>query len=74
MNGTASRSSWSLRSAVAGLLAGVLLGPAVGALAEQTYTWGERYRQIPARYLKVIDDTEMAFTRRDVEGSVVPGY
>jgi hypothetical protein len=58
-----------LRPAAAGLLLGLLLGPVIAALAEQTYTWGERYRSIPARYQQLIDDSELAFTRRDAEGS-----
>ena len=39
------------------------------SIAEQTYTWGEQYRTIPARYQKMIDDSELAFTKRDVEAS-----
>jgi ketosteroid isomerase-like protein len=62
-------SRWSLRSAVAGFLGGALLVPALTTLAGQTYTWGEQYRSIPARYQKMIDDSELAFTRRDVEAA-----
>ncbi|MEO8444618.1 MAG: nuclear transport factor 2 family protein [Gammaproteobacteria bacterium] len=60
---------WSLRSALAGFVAGALLVPALTTVAEQTYTWGEQYRSIPARYQKMIDDSEQAFTRRDVVAS-----
>lgn len=60
------KSRWSLPSLLGGFAAGALLMPLVMAVAEQTYTWGEQYRQIPARYQKMIDDSELAFTRRDV--------
>ena len=60
---------WSLRSGLAGFVAGALLIPALTSVAEQTYTWGEQYRTIPARYQKMIDDSELAFTKRDVAAS-----
>ncbi|MEQ1801411.1 MAG: nuclear transport factor 2 family protein [Gammaproteobacteria bacterium] len=60
---------WSLRSGLAGFLAGCLAVAALTSVAEQTYTWGEQYRTIPARYQKMIDDSELAFTKRDVEAS-----
>ena len=60
---------WSLRSGLTGFVAGALLLPALTSVAEQTYTWGEQYRSIPARYQKMIDDSELAFTKRDVAGS-----
>ncbi len=60
---------WSLRSVAAGFLAGALAFPALTTIAEQTYTWGEQYRTIPARYQKMIDDSENAFMKRDVEAS-----
>ena len=62
-------SAWSLRSALVGLVAGALLAPALTSTARQTYTWGEQYRTIPARYQKMIDDSELAFMARDVEAS-----
>lgn len=70
MSGSKHRTlSWSLRSALFGFAAGALLVPALTSMAKQTYTWGEQYRTIPARYQKMIDDSELAFTKRDVEGS-----
>ncbi|MSR09232.1 MAG: nuclear transport factor 2 family protein [Gammaproteobacteria bacterium] len=60
---------WSLRSGLAGFVAGALLILALTSVAEQTYTWGEQYRTIPARYQKMIDDSELAFTKRDVAAS-----
>jgi ketosteroid isomerase-like protein len=70
MSGSKLRSSsWSLRSALLGFAAGALLVPALTSMAKQTYTWGEQYRTIPARYQKMIDDSELAFTKRDVEAS-----
>ena len=68
-NSTPRTSRWSLRSALAGFTAGALAITALTSLAEQTYTWGEQYRTIPARYQKMIDDSELAFTKRDVEAS-----
>ncbi len=70
MSGSKHRTlSWSLRSALFGFAAGALLVPALTSMAKQTYTWGEQYRTIPARYQKMIDDSELAFTKRDVEAS-----
>jgi ketosteroid isomerase-like protein len=54
---------------VGGFLAGVVATLAAAVVAEQTYTWGERYRSIPAKYQAAIDETELAFTKRDVDGS-----
>jgi ketosteroid isomerase-like protein len=64
---TSSRSA--LRAGAAGFVAGALLVAAAGVVAGQTYTWGEQYRTIPARYQKMIDDSENAFMKRDVEAS-----
>ena len=62
MSGSQPRmSSWSLRSALVGFAAGALLVPALTSMARQTHTWGEQYRTIPARYQKMIDDSELAF-------------
>ncbi len=36
----------SVRSGLAGFVAGALLIPALTSVAEQTYTWGEQYRTI----------------------------
>lgn len=68
-NPTSRSSQWSLRSLVTGFLAGALALPALTSIAEQTYTWGEQYRTIPASYQKMIDDSENAFMKRDVEAS-----
>lgn len=68
-NSTPRTSRVSLRSALAGFTAGAFAATALTVLAEQTYTWGEQYRTIPARYQKMIDDSELAFTKRDVEAS-----
>ncbi|MDH5276917.1 MAG: nuclear transport factor 2 family protein [Gammaproteobacteria bacterium] len=68
-NPTSRSSQWSLRSVLAGFMAGVLLVPVLTSVAEQTYTWGEQYRKIPASYQKMIDDSENAFMERDVEAS-----
>ena len=59
----------SLRAALAGFVAGALATAAVASLAGEGYTWGEQFRSIPARYQKIIDDSEQAFMRRDVEAS-----
>jgi ketosteroid isomerase-like protein len=66
---TSRSSRWPLRAVAAGFLAGVLAFPALTSLAEQTYTWGEQYRVIPASYQKMIDDSEDAFMKRDVAAS-----
>lgn len=55
-----------LRVAVPAFLAGVVALPALQALAEQSTSWGEQYRRIPAGYQKMIDDSEQAFMQRDV--------
>ncbi len=68
-NSTPRTAPWSLRSALAGFAGGVLAVAALTVVAEQTYTWGEQYRTIPAHYQKMIDDSEVAFTKRDVEAS-----
>jgi ketosteroid isomerase-like protein len=72
-NSTPRTSPWSLRSVKAGFAAGAVAGAlavtALTGVAEQTYTWGEQYRTIPARYQKMIDDSELAFTKRDVEAA-----
>jgi ketosteroid isomerase-like protein len=62
-------SRWPLRAVLAGFIGGVLAFPAVTTIAEQTYTWGEQYRTIPASYQKMIDDSENAFMKRDVAAS-----
>lgn len=62
------RASWGLPLAV-GVVLGAALAPTLAVVAEQTYTWGEQYRTIPARYQRLIDDSELAFTRRDAEAS-----
>ncbi len=59
----------SLRSVLAGFIAGALAVTALTTLAGQTYSWGEQYRSIPPRYQKMIDDSELAFTKRDVAAS-----
>ena len=59
----------SSRRVLAAFVAGLLTVPALNVLAEQTYTWGEQYRSIPARYQKLIDDSEVAFTKRDVDAA-----
>lgn len=59
----------SLRSALAGFVAGALAVAALTGIAGETYTWGEQYRTIPAHYQKMIDDSEAAFMKRDVEAS-----
>ncbi len=41
----------------------------VASLAGQTYTWGETYRRIPSSYQRMIDESEMAFMKRDVEAA-----
>lgn len=73
MASTTLRSTRTPRTAKAGFAAGLVCGAlAVTALtgfAGQTYTWGEQYRSIPANYQKMIDDSEVAFTKRDVEAS-----
>ena len=68
-NSTPRTSPWSLRSALAGFAGGALAVAALTVVAEQTYTWGEQYRTIPARYQKMIDDSEDAFMKRDVAAS-----
>jgi hypothetical protein len=65
---TTERTSW-LWPLAGGVVLGTFLAPALQALAEQTYTWGEQYRSIPARYQKLIDDSELAFTKRDADAS-----
>lgn len=62
------RKQW-VRPLAAGVVLGAFLAPGLQALAEQTYTWGEQYRSIPARYKNLIDDSELAFTRRDADAS-----
>jgi hypothetical protein len=62
------RRAW-LRPLAAGVLLGAVLSPALQSVAEQTYTWGEQYRSIPARYQRLIDDSELAFTKRDADAS-----
>ena len=70
MSDPTSRSSpWSLQAVLAGFVAGVMVFPVMTSVAEQTYTWGEQYRTIPASYQKMIDDSENAFMKRDVEAS-----
>jgi len=68
-NSTPWTSPSALRPALAGFVAGALVATALTVVAEQTYTWGEQYRIIPARYQKMIDDSELAFMKRDVEAS-----
>jgi limonene-1,2-epoxide hydrolase len=51
---------------LAAFLAGAATTPVLTSLAGQTYTWGEQYRTIPAKYQKMIDESELAFTKRDV--------
>lgn len=68
-NPTAWTLSRPLRAALGGFLAGALSLSAVQLVAEQTYTWGEQYRTIPATYQKMIDDSESAFMQRDVAAS-----
>jgi ketosteroid isomerase-like protein len=68
-NSTLRTARRSLRSGLAGFAAGALTVAALASVAEQTYTWGEQYRTMPARYQKMIDDSEAAFTKRDVEAS-----
>jgi len=68
-NPTPRTTHWSLRSALAGFIAGALATTALAGIAGQKYTWGEQYRTIPARYQEMIDDSERAFMQRDVEAS-----
>jgi len=57
------------RLLVAAFIAGAVATPLVSSLAEQAYTWGEAYRQIPADYQQMIDASELAFMKRDVEAA-----
>lgn len=49
----------------AAFLAGALTMLAMTSRAEQTYSWGEQYRKIPDKYQRMIDASELAFTKRD---------
>lgn len=51
---------------LAAFVAGAVTTPMMTSLAEQIYTWGEQYRKIPGKYQRMIDESELAFTRRDV--------
>jgi hypothetical protein len=68
MPATKQATGW-VRPMAVGVVLGAALVPAVQGVAEQTYTWGEQYRSIPARYQKLIDDSELAFTKRDADAS-----
>ena len=59
----------SFKSVVTAFIVGALTVPALQVVAGQTYAWGEQYRSIPARYQKLIDDSELAFMKRDVEAA-----
>ena len=58
--------AWPLSALLGAFLGGALTVLALNGLAEQNYTWGEQYRTIPTAYQKMIDDSERAFTQRDV--------
>lgn len=68
MPATKQATGW-VRPLAVGVVLGAVLVPAVQGVAEQTYTWGEQYRSIPARYQQLIDDSELAFTKRDADAS-----
>lgn len=70
MSATNKRESGWMRPMAVGVVLGVALVPALQVVAEQSYTWGEQYRSIPARYQKLIDESELAFMKRDADASV----
>lgn len=51
---------------IAAFLAGLLAGPLLATASEQLVTWGERYREIPARYRAMVEASEQAFMARDL--------
>jgi ketosteroid isomerase-like protein len=58
----------SYKAALIGsFLAGALATPLVTVLAQQARTWGEAYRRIPPSYERIIETSEAAFMKRDVE-------